>query len=128
MTPFRAQSLDGTRELGFHGEMFVFGDRCLAQRLGCAYLASPPSMVCFRCNEWIAPIDAGVVQHLVGTEGPASIAYHYECHARSIIGSLGHLQKRCSCYGGTEEDPPEMTQREAAKAALAFFRECITRA
>lgn len=77
-------------------------------------------MACFRCGEWIASTDSGVIQSLGGTEGPACIAYHYECHARSIVGSLGHQQRRCSCYGGTQEDPPEMTVREAAKAALAF--------
>lgn len=46
---------------------------------------------------------------------------HIECAARSVIGSVGHLNQRCSCFGGTEEDPPGLTTREAAKAAHARF-------
>lgn len=46
---------------------------------------------------------------------------HYECSLRSIIGSLGHQRGLCSCYGGTEEDPPGMTRRQAAAAAANYF-------
>lgn len=46
---------------------------------------------------------------------------HYECGLRSIAGSVGHQRKRCSCYGGTEEDPPGAGRREAARAAAAYF-------
>ena len=99
--------------------MLVFGSLELAIRLGCESIVAPP-LVCFRCDEWIAPTDSGVVQALVNSDGPACIAYHYECHARMVLGSLGHQQGRCSCFGGTDEDPPEMTPRQAARAALAF--------
>ncbi len=47
---------------------------------------------------------------------------HRECGMRCIIGSVGHLKGRCSCYGGMESDPPEMTLREAAKAAIALWQ------
>lgn len=80
-------------------------------------IIQPPPMQCFRCHEPIAPEDSGLVMGLVLEGGCASIAYHRECHLRMIVGSLGHQMKRCSCYGGTEEDPPNMTRREAAKAA-----------
>lgn len=54
---------------------------------------------------------------------PADGPYmHYECAARAVIGSVGHIEGRCTCYGGTEEDPPGLTRREAAKAALGAFR------
>lgn len=46
---------------------------------------------------------------------------HYECGLRSAVGSVGHQTRRCSCYGGTEEDPPGLTRREAARAAMTFF-------
>jgi len=46
---------------------------------------------------------------------------HSECLMRSIIGSLGHQLGRCSCYGGTEEDPPGLTKRQAARAAWDYF-------
>lgn len=100
--------------------MLFFGRPGLGDSWECETLPAPPPMVCFRCAEWIAPTDLGVVQSLVSMEGPACIAYHYECHARMLLGSLGHQQGRCSCFGGHEEDPPDMTVREAAKAALAF--------
>lgn len=47
---------------------------------------------------------------------------HSECSIRSIAGSVGHQTKRCSCYGGTLEDPPGATKREAAIAATLYFR------
>lgn len=46
---------------------------------------------------------------------------HIECFIRQSIGSVGHLRRHCSCYGGTEGDPPGMTRREAAQAALDLF-------
>lgn len=52
---------------------------------------------------------------------PYSDAWHDECGLRSIIGSVGHQERRCSCFGGTEEDPPGLTRREAAVAAALLF-------
>lgn len=46
---------------------------------------------------------------------------HYECGLRAVIGSVGHQRGRCSCFGGSEEDPPGMTRRQAATAAALFF-------
>jgi hypothetical protein len=47
---------------------------------------------------------------------------HYDCHLRSIIGGLNHLRGRCTCYGGTEPpDPPDLTRREAARQAVAYW-------
>lgn len=42
---------------------------------------------------------------------------HYPCFVRRIVGSVGHQLKRCSCYGGTEDDPPNLSKKEAAEAA-----------
>src|SRR6185312_6492 len=104
-------------------KMLFFNHPQLAMRLGCENREAALNLVCFRCDEWIAPTDPAVAQSLISEEGPACIAYHYECHARMVLGSLGHQQGRCSCFGGTDEDPPEMTTREAAKAALAFAQD-----
>jgi hypothetical protein len=46
---------------------------------------------------------------------------HYECGLRAALGSLGHQRRRCSCYGGEEEDPPGLTRRQAAMAATLYF-------
>jgi hypothetical protein len=47
----------------------------------------------------------------------ASVAVHMECFIRSVVGSVGHQMQQCHCYGGTVDDPPNMSKREAARAA-----------
>jgi hypothetical protein len=49
---------------------------------------------------------------------------HHECMFRSVMGSVAHVERRCSCYvdGASETDPPDMSRREAAKASLAAWR------
>lgn len=76
---------------------------------------------CFRCHEpvltggeWTTYFD-GKVGRLV--------ALHRECATRSLIGGLNHLMGRCTCCGGTAPpDPPEMTKREAAIAAVNYWK------
>lgn len=84
---------------------------------------APIGSPCARCDEPIAEGERGwLIPHYDGaalSERP----YHYACGIRGIIGSVGHIQRRCSCYGGTDEDPPGMTERQAAEAALALFEE-----
>jgi len=48
---------------------------------------------------------------------------HRECGFRSGVGSLAHLKGRCSCFtiGLNEGDPPGMTEREAARAAMDYW-------
>jgi hypothetical protein len=77
--------------------------------------------VCFRCEEPILPgEEAAQNVHFFNADGTVTeSAWHHECALRSIIGSVGHLRGTCSCNGGTEEDPPEMSRREAARAAVA---------
>ena len=70
-------------------------------------------MICQYCDEEILP---GERADVIGSD------FHRECLFRTGAGSVGHIRKRCSCYGGTEEDPPGMTKREAAKAALAEWK------
>lgn len=50
---------------------------------------------------------------------------HRNCHMRSIIGSVGHQMRMCTCYvkqGEAIDDPPGMTKRQAADAAVALFK------
>jgi len=48
---------------------------------------------------------------------------HHECQMRLVVGSVAHIERRCGCYvaGSTESDPPHMTLREAARAALVLY-------
>jgi hypothetical protein len=46
---------------------------------------------------------------------------HPECMLRMVAGTIAHQERRCSCYGGTDDgDPPGMTGREAALQAAHF--------
>jgi len=53
--------------------------------------------------------------------GTIEIDLHYECGVRVSIGSAAHQLGECSCFGGTREDPPQMSKREAAKLACEAF-------
>src|ERR1700690_4648642 len=48
---------------------------------------------------------------------------HEDCNMRSIVGSVAHIEKRCSCFvsGSTQGDPEGMTRKEAAHAARIAF-------
>lgn len=73
-------------------------------------------MACPYCDEPVSELElrAQVYWH---TE-PKQRWAHYECSVRQTVGSVAHQLGKCSCYGGTEDDPEGMTKREAAKAAL----------
>ena len=71
---------------------------------------------CVHCSE---PIESGaVVEYLNG-------AAHPNCTLRAVIGSVAHLEGRCSCHvpGADELDPPGMTKRQAADAAAELWRQ-----
>jgi len=71
-------------------------------------------MRCIWCGEEVLPEERMV-------EGGE---LHRECMVRSIIGSLAHLKRECSCYirGSCEGDPPGTTKREGARLAYHYYR------
>jgi hypothetical protein len=88
----------------------------------CPRVRPPVGRPCLFCADPIASGDAGVVVAAVRADHTAAREpLHLECHMRSSIGSVGHLQRRCSCYGGHEGDPRGMSKREAARAAYWLF-------
>lgn len=103
-----------------------------------AHIATPAGHVCEWCEHPIEADDRGVVVEAAGpgdegglrlSEGGVAAggpgkpvrAYHLECHLRTVLGSAGHIERRCTCFGGEDEDPPGLTKREAAHAAVAAF-------
>jgi hypothetical protein len=75
----------------------------------------PLGAVCVWCEELIDEHDSGIVY----ANGPVA---HRDCFLRQVIGGVNHIRGCCTCHGGTEPpDPPEMTRREAAEAAVAAF-------
>lgn len=75
---------------------------------------TPVGQPCRYCDEPIAEGDTGTINF-------AGQVMHYECSLRLVIGSIGHQKGTCSCHGGTEEDPPGMTTRQAAIAAARYW-------
>src|SRR5262245_1306654 len=69
-------------------------------------------MNCIHCGEDIRP---GERADTIGND------FHVECLFR-IGGSLGHQMRLCACYGGTWDDPPGLTKREAARAVYLYNR------
>ena len=83
---------------------------------------------CDWCGERLSPASMVAIP-LIGGDKP-TVHYHRECHMRQITGSLAHIERRCGCYvpGATDTDPPEMTKRQAAKAAVAAWEKyrCVS--
>jgi len=84
-------------------------------------VAAPVQAACLYCEELIATDDSGVFMMYLTVDGPRRVPEHRECFLRHVFGSVGHQRGKCSCYGGTEEDPEGMTKREAARAAVRLF-------
>jgi hypothetical protein len=80
-----------------------------------------PTEPCSWCEEPFADEDCGVVLPFITIETGQTLAYHRECFLRMTIGSMAHQAQTCTCHGGTEEDPPGLTRREAAKWAMEMF-------
>jgi hypothetical protein len=78
---------------------------------------------CLRCEEEIEDLANAERITQVG-QGWARLRWlHRECAQRSAIGGLNHLKGTCQCGGGTDDpDPPEMTKRQAALAAVEYWR------
>jgi hypothetical protein len=84
------------------------------------------SEVCLHCDEPVLTGERSEVTSYLDASGVlASRTVHWECGARAVVGSVGHQLGKCSCHGGTEEDPPGMSKREAARAACALYRSRI---
>lgn len=96
--------------------MKYFGHPFMRFDLGEALVPAPVGVPCAHCQE---PIIAGDSGWILG-----NYVFHHDCHMRGIVGSVAHQEKRCSCYvpGSTEDDPPGMTRRRAAQAAVALWQ------
>lgn len=92
---------------------------------------APVGMACCWCEEPIAPGDSGVTMPLVAAHTVGTAVYHQECFMRTVVGSVGHQLKLCSCYRGADAsedcEPPEQSKREQAKAAWTLYQEQATR-
>jgi hypothetical protein len=81
---------------------------------------TPIGETCVHCVDGFVADDRGVII----TNAPL----HLECFLRTVLGSAAHQEGRCSCFGGTGEDPPGMSKRESARAAQRAFHDRSVRA
>mgnify|MGYP001613571788 CR=1 FL=1 len=81
----------------------------------------PSNATCYRCGEQIGSDDSGALSVVASVDVVERLAEHRECFLRAVVGSVGHLQQKCSCFGGIQEDPPDMTKRQAAQAAVDLY-------
>lgn len=78
-----------------------------------------PPFLCQWCAEMVVPGD------LMHSLLPG---YHYACAMRVSLGSITHVQERCSCFvkDGTHErdlDPPGLTRRQAARLVADYVNQ-----
>lgn len=75
-----------------------------------------PDDICPWCQEGFEPKDK-IMPYANGV-------LHFECGVRSVVGSVGHQQKTCSCYGGKDNgDPPNVSRRQAARLAMEYYQQ-----
>lgn len=81
---------------------------------------APVGQACAYCTESIRQGEEGVFIWHVGEAGTSGYRpYHRECNVRMLIGGLNHQLGKCTCCGGTEPpDPPGLSKRQAAIAAV----------
>lgn len=85
-------------------------------------IEAPTCAPCQHCGEAIGRNDDGFAIDQYQGGGVFILApYHRACFLRGIIGSVAHQLKRCSCYGGADDDDADLTVREAAQAAVDLW-------
>lgn len=74
---------------------------------------------CLHCGE---PVEDGEQSEMYHSQ-----PMHKECGLRGVIGSVAHIEHRCSCFapGSTENDDPNLSIREAARAAVAAYKAAV---
>lgn len=80
---------------------------------------------CVWCDEPILEGEYGfLVPHVESAGSARERPHHNECLARQMLGSVAHQLGLCTCVNpeSKHEDPPGITRRQAAKAALSLAR------
>lgn len=99
------------------GTMHWFGRRYNAPAWETAEeTAMPIGMECMWCAEPIAEGDSGITIPYLAEPGWRVAANHIECWLRQVMGSVDHLEHRCSCYKDRlfeHHEPPSETRADA---------------
>lgn len=70
---------------------------------------------CDMCREPILPEDDALQLPLMRA--------HLECHVRSGLGDVAHLEGRCFCYTGVPDTDEYDSYRDSSRAAIAWLVE-----
>jgi len=79
-----------------------------------AQVDTPVGQRCILCDETVVDGD-------IGTISSSSQIAHYECQLRSVIGSVLHQQGLCTCLGGGIEEDENISYRQSARQAAAYW-------
>jgi len=94
---------------------------------------TPVGTPCAWCDETIAQGEHGLfIPHVTSTGSAETLEvsavylpYHQECMLRTVLGSLAHVERRCTCYGGTKNDEAHgaLTKRQEARLVVAIWEQ-----
>jgi hypothetical protein len=79
---------------------------------------------CLLCEQAVVEGESGVLLGFIDAEGQGGVApQHIECFLRSLMGSVAHLERRCTCYGGTvpEQDRHSRNYRSQARETMEWI-------
>lgn len=92
---------------------------------------TPVGEMCLWCTDPIVDGDSGTLQGCIEIDEHNEPigelrAIHAWCMARSVLGSIGHLLKKCTCFvaAGADDsfhDPPGLSTQDAAKEVWEYM-------
>ena len=77
----------------------------------------------------MAPVACGHCGEAIAADDERSpmggVPLHYECGVRIAVGSIAHLERRCSCFvpGSRASDPDDVSPRQAARLVVFAVRQ-----
>lgn len=101
----------------------IFGQRFDAPAFDDATIVrTPVGSLCLMCGERIEVGDNGVMMQTWGPRGVRQEPEHLECHLRSVLGSIEHLEGQCTCFSDAHRRDDE-SYRETARLTMKWIRE-----
>lgn len=87
---------------------------------------TPVGKRCAFCPDVIVEGDQGFLMGTIssGPDGepvPAVMPVHRECMVRSTVGSVEHLEGRCTCFGGDVDENDNGSWREQGLATMRWL-------
>ncbi len=85
----------------------------------------PVGETCLLCTEPVAGDDSGIVTPYMDARGQTRRSpIHIECHLRSVLGSVPHLEGRCSCVTGRKaDDRTSQSYRQEARDTVTWLKQ-----